>query len=133
MLNELIVSTTKKKEFIDITSEVEKAVKESKIEEGICYVYVPHATAAITINENADPNIGTDIMHALDNLVPEGKWKHDRLDGNAAGHIKSSMIGCSTFIPIKNSRLTLGRWQNIFLCEFDGPRERTVLVKVMNG
>lgn len=127
---ELTISSTKKNELIDITSEVEEAIKKSKIKEGICYLYTPHATAAITINENADPNICDDFIEALAKLIPEGRWRHDRIDNNGAAHIKSAIIGPSEIIPIKNGELQLGQWQNIFLCDFDGPRKRRVIVEV---
>jgi secondary thiamine-phosphate synthase enzyme len=131
MIKEFSVSTKGKQELVDITHQVEKIVKESGIKNGICTVYVPHATAAITINENADPNIKDDILSALNKMVEEhGGWKHDRIDNNAAGHIRSSIVGCSEIIPIKDNELTLGTWQDIFLCDFDGPRNRRVIVNI---
>jgi secondary thiamine-phosphate synthase enzyme len=127
-----IVKTNKKNEIVDITSEVKNCVKKicerEKIKEGICVVYVPHATAAVTINENYDPAVCEDFLNFLSKLVPEGIWKHDRIDRNGAAHIKSALIGPSVSIPIKDSSLMLGTWQGIMLCEFDGPRERKVIV-----
>ena len=128
---EFTVSSSKRQELIDITHEVEEAVDKSKIQDGLCNVYVPHATAAIMINENADPNITLDIIDALDNIVKEGGWRHDRIDNNAAAHIKASIVGPSQTIPIKESRLSMGTWQNIFLCCFDGPRKRKIIVSLI--
>lgn len=130
-MNNIRITTKKKYEVVDITQEVEKHVK--NVDEGIVVVYAPHATAAIIINENYDPNIGLDIMDALDNLVPEGKWRHDKVDSNGAAHIKSAMLGPSETVPVKDGKLLLGTWQSICLCEFDGPRERKVIVKIVKG
>lgn len=127
----LYIKTNKKEELVDITDQVKYLVKESKIKDGICFLYVPHATAALTINENADPNIKEDILESLRNMVPAGSWRHDKIDNNADAHIKSSIIGCSVAIPIKSSTLELGTWQNIFLMECDGPRERKIIIKLM--
>lgn len=129
----ITISTSKKHELIDITSQVEEIVKNSKVKEGICYIYVPHATAAVTINENADPNIQTDIIKAINKIVPEhDNYLHDSIDNNAAAHIKSTLIGVSTAIPISNGELQLGTWQDIFLCEWDGPRNhRNVIVEII--
>lgn len=93
-------------------------------------MFVPHATAAVTINENADPNIGEDLQEALGKLIPEGIWRHDRIDDNAAAHIKAAIIGPSETVPVKNGKLVLGTWQSIMLMEFDGPRERRVIVQL---
>jgi secondary thiamine-phosphate synthase enzyme len=127
---ELTISTTKRQELVDITHKVEEILAKSGTKEGLCNIYVPHATAAVMINENADPNIGLDILDALDKMVKSGGWRHDRIDNNAAAHIKSAIIGPSETIPIKNSQLTLGTWQNIFLVELDGPRKRTIMVTI---
>ena len=121
----------KRMDIVDITKEVSNIVSESNIKEGICNIYTPHATAAITINENADPNVGVDIQNALQQLVPEGKWLHDRVDGNADAHIKASIIGSSESIPIKDGELLLGTWQDIFLCCFDGPRNRKIIITII--
>lgn len=130
---EFTVSTNKKQQLIDITQQVEEAVKESEVKEGLCNVYVSHATAAIAINENADPNITLDIIDALDQMVREGGWRHDRIDNNAAAHIKAAIIGPSETIPVKNGKLQLGTWQDVFLCCFDGPRKRKIIVNVVKG
>lgn len=128
---EFTVSTSKKQQLIDITQQIEEAVKKSGVKEGLCNVYVQHATAAITINENADPNITLDILDALDKMVKEGGWRHDRIDNNAAAHIKAAIIGPSETIPIKDGKMQLGTWQDLFLCCFDGPRERKIKVTVI--
>jgi secondary thiamine-phosphate synthase enzyme len=129
----LTIATSAHEEVIDITADVQRVVRESKVADGICVVYVSHATAAIAINENADPNIGVDLNVALDRMIPaHAGWKHDRIDDNAAAHIKSAIVGPSETIPIAGGRLCLGTWQNVFLCEFDGPRAaRTVVVTVI--
>lgn len=126
------VSTSAHHEVVDITDEVKKAVEKSGAADGLCVVYVPHATAAIAINENDDPNIGVDLMRALGKMVVEHDgWLHDRVDDNAAAHIKAAIVGPSEAIPIASGRLALGTWQNVFLCEFDGPRAtRGVLVSI---
>jgi secondary thiamine-phosphate synthase enzyme len=120
-------------EVIDLTREVQRVVSESGILDGICTVFTSHATAAITINENADPNIGKDFLRALRQLVADhDNWLHDRVDDNAASHIKSALVGPSETIPIEDGRLALGTWQNVFFCEFDGPRaQRTIVVTVI--
>ena len=132
-MEQIVISTSKKHQLIDITAKIEEIVKKSKVKEGICFVYVPHATAAITINENADPNIQMDIIKAINKIVPEhDNYLHDRIDNNAASHIKSSLIGSSEHIPIYGNKLMLGRWQNIFFCEFDGPRsKRNIIVEII--
>ena len=125
------ISTSKRQELIDITNKVEAIVKKSKVKDGLCTIFAMHATSAIIINENADPNIGLDIIDSLNELVPRGKWRHDKLDGNADAHIKSSILGPSEIIPIKNSQLQLGTWQAVMLADFDGPRNRKVIVHVI--
>ncbi len=117
-------------QMLDVTAQVAKIVAEADVAEGICSVYVPHATAAVVINENDDPNICDDVLDALVKLVPEGIWRHDRVDGNAAAHIKACILGPSESIPVSSGRLLLGRWQAIMVAEFDGPRERRVIVTV---
>jgi secondary thiamine-phosphate synthase enzyme len=127
------VRTSVHNEVLDITEEVKNVVAASSITAGVCAVYTPHATAAITINENDDPNIGVDFLSALRKLIIEHDgWLHDRVDDNAAAHIKSALIGPSESIPVSGGRLVLGTWQNVFLCEFDGPRaERRVVITVV--
>jgi len=124
------VKTSQQCEFLDITPRVEDIVKRSNVISGICYVFVPHTTAGITINENADPNVIRDIIKELNKIVPlEDKYTHG--EGNSAAHIKSSMVGCSQAVLIEEGSLALGTWQSLFFCEFDGPRNRSVWVKVM--
>ncbi|MCG2718202.1 MAG: secondary thiamine-phosphate synthase enzyme YjbQ [Nanoarchaeota archaeon] len=125
------IKTKGKYEVVDITSEVEEQVKH--LDEGIVIVYTPHATGAIILNENYDPNIGKDIVEALDKIIPEGKWMHDAVDDNGAAHIKAAIIGPSETVIVKEGKLQLGTWQNICFCDFDGPRERTIYVKVIKG
>ncbi|MCD6576170.1 MAG: YjbQ family protein [Nanoarchaeota archaeon] len=127
---EITLPTSKKYELIDITEKVARFVKD--IKDGICLVYTPHATAGIIINENWDESVQDDFINLLNKLIPEGKWKHDKIDGNGAAHLKASIVGPSEMIPVKDGKLQLGRWQNIFFCEFDGPRkERKIIVKVV--
>ena len=134
-MHTITLSTFKKYQLIDMTSQVEGIVKNSKVKEGICFIYAPHATAAITINENADPNVQTDIIKAINKIVPEhDNYLHDSVDNNAAAHIKSSLIGVSKTIPIKDNKLALGTWQDIFFCEFDGPRnDRKDIISIIKN
>jgi len=119
-------------EVVDITREVGRIVAESGVRDGVCTVFTPHATAAITINENDDPNIGTDFLAALRKVVVEHDgWLHDRVDNNAAAHIKSALVGPSESIPVEDGELALGTWQNVFFCEFDGPRSKRGVVVVV--
>ena len=128
----ITVKTRAKTELIDITSEIEQAVHSSGIIEGLCMLYVPHTTAAITINESADPNVKADIMMILNKIVPwEAGYRH--LEGNSPAHVKSTIVGPSEMIAIENSQLLLGTWQGIFFCEFDGPRTRKVNVRFLQG
>lgn len=127
---EFTIQTRKTQEMIDITSQVGEVVRRAGIAAGLCVVYVPHATAAIVINENADPNVCQDILDALGRVVPEGAWRHDRVDNNAAAHIKATILGPSETVPVQGGSLRLGTWQSLMLVEFDGPRDRTVIVEV---
>jgi secondary thiamine-phosphate synthase enzyme len=127
---ELYIRTNRKWHVIDITSRVAEIVENSGVSEGTCLVYVRHTTAAVTINENADPNIGADLVEALNRLIPEGIWQHDKIDDNGAAHVKASLIGPSETIPVRDGKLLLGRWQAVMLVEFDGPRDRQVIVTV---
>jgi|TARA_Y100000031_G_scaffold144637_1_gene176335 secondary thiamine-phosphate synthase enzyme len=127
----ITVSTSKKREMVDITNQVNSLVEKSKVSEGICNVYALHATAAIIINENADPNICLDTIDALNKLVQEGVWRHDKLDGNADAHIKATILGPSETIPINANGLQLGTWQGLMLAELDGPRKRKISVTVI--
>lgn len=128
-MKRLFIKTRAKQEFVDITPQVERAIREAGIASGRCELFVPHTTAAITINENADPAVKEDILLALERLIPQrGSYKH--AEGNAHAHIKASLIGHSVNVSIERSRLALGTWQGIFLCEFDGPREREVWLHI---
>ena len=129
-MEEFCLKTNRKNQIIDITDTVAAIVTRSAVSEGICCVYTPHTTAAITINENDDPNVCEDILEALARLIPEGIWRHDRIDNNAAAHIKASIIGPSEAIPVQAGSLRLGRWQAVMFVELDGPRERRVIVEV---
>lgn len=132
MQQEFYLSTKKKQELVDITSQVNSIVKRSKVKNGLCNVFTAHATAAIVINENYDPNICTDLLNALNKLVPSGIWLHDRIDGNADAHIKSAIFGPQETIPVKDNELSLGRWQALMLAELDGPRnDRRIVVTVL--
>jgi len=128
---ELKVKTNKRVEFVNITSEVEKIVEESKINNGICYVFVPHTTAAVTINEDADPDVVADIIAKLNDLIPKNESFFRHIEGNSDAHIKSSVIGASIEIFVNNGKLKLGTWQGIYFCEFDGPRHRNVWIKIL--
>ena len=128
------ISTQAHHQIVDITGQVKQVWRESAVSEGQLTVYTPHATAAIAINENDDPNIGTDLLRALSKMVIEHDgWLHDHVDDNAAAHIKSAIVGPSETIPIIAGRMYMGTWQNIFLCEFDGPRsERKIIVSIIS-
>ena len=132
-MHRIEINSDKKQQIIDITDEIRKIVDKEDIDKGICYIYVPHATCALIINENYDPNVCDDILNALDKLIPQGVWKHDKIDNNGAAHIKAAIIGPSEFIPIEKGELKLGRWQDIMLADFDGPRQRTVYIKIIKG
>ncbi len=126
----LTVKTKAQTELVDITAEVQKIVRTSDVRDGLGMVYVPHTTAAVTINESADPSVKADILMVLNKIIPwDAGYRH--LEGNSAAHIKSSLVGASELIAIENGRLVLGTWQGIFFCEFDGSRTRKVHVKVM--
>jgi secondary thiamine-phosphate synthase enzyme len=127
---DITLRTRKTQEMIDITQEVADEVRRTGVKDGLCLVFVPHATAAVVINENADPNVCQDILDAMGRLVPEGAWRHDRIDNNAAAHIKATILGPSETVPVRGGALRLGTWQRLMLAEFDGPRDRTVIVEV---
>jgi secondary thiamine-phosphate synthase enzyme len=131
MLKTIPVHTHNRTEMLDITSEVQQVVLESNQKEGLCCIFVPHTTAGITINENDDPSVKEDILQELSKVIPyEDNYHH--LEGNAAGHIKSSLVGSSVTVIIENGQLKLGTWQGICFCEFDGPRTRKVWIKVIS-
>jgi secondary thiamine-phosphate synthase enzyme len=123
------LQTSGRSQLIDITSRVREAVTASGIREGLCTIFIPHTTAAVTINENADPDVVRDFLYELDKIVPwQDGYRH--AEGNSAAHLKSSLIGVSEQVFIENGRLMLGTWQGIYFCEFDGPRTRRVLVRI---
>jgi secondary thiamine-phosphate synthase enzyme len=125
----LRVKTTRRTQLLDVTEAVERVVGASGVVSGICYVFVPHTTAAVMINEHADPDVASDLEGVFDRLVPhKGPYRH--AEGNTDSHAKAVMVGASQVVFVEKSRLALGTWQGIFLCEFDGPRERKILVKV---
>lgn len=127
---EIEVKSARRTEFIDITKEVEQLVADSRVRQGVCHLYVPHTTAGILINEHDDPDVARDMEAMLDRLVPrEGSYRH--AEGNSDAHIKTSLIGVSETVWIESGRLSLGRWQGVFFCEFDGPRRREVRVKIV--
>jgi secondary thiamine-phosphate synthase enzyme len=127
---ELAVRTARRTQLLDVTAGVAKMVRDSGVQSGVCYVYVPHTTAGVIINENADPDAAADIEAALARLVPQNAiYRH--AEGNSDSHIKTSLVGSSVTIFISNGQLELGRWQGIFFCEFDGPRSRRLRVKIL--
>ncbi len=129
-MEEIRIRSSKHFEFIDVTRDIQDIVRKNEIKEGICYLYVPHTTAAITINENADPAVKNDIISTFAKIVPwNGNYTH--LEGNSAAHVLSTVVGVSVVIPISGSKLALGRWQGIYFCEFDGPRTRRLIVSIM--
>lgn len=126
----LIVKSDRRTQLLEVTAQVQMAVTAAKVEKGVCYLYVPHTTAGITINENADPDVAHDVEGALDRLVPQkGPYRHS--EGNCDSHVKSVLVGASQVVFVENGKLAMGRWQGIFFCEFDGPRERRLQVKIM--
>jgi len=126
----LSVKTNAQTEMLDITSQVHDAIEAAGLQNGLCMLYVPHTTAGITINESADPSVRKDILMVLNQVVP---WKADygHMEGNSPAHVKSSLMGASQLVAVENGRMVLGTWQGIFFCEFDGPRTRKLLVKII--
>ncbi len=131
MLDRLDIHTEANVEFYEITAQLEARVAASGTAEGLCYVFSLHTTAGLTINENADPDVRRDMIHALDLTVATRDPAYRHAEGNSAAHLKASMMGFNVVIPVKGGRLVLGTWQGVYLCEFDGPRRRQVLVTVM--
>ncbi|MGD8260986.1 MAG: secondary thiamine-phosphate synthase enzyme YjbQ [Desulfobacterales bacterium] len=124
------VKTRERTELIDITSDINRIVQKSGVAQGLCMLYVPHTTSAVTINESADPSVKSDILMILNQIVPwEADYRH--MEGNSAAHVKSTLVGPSEVIAVENGRLVLGTWQGIFFCEFDGPRNRKIHVRIM--
>ena len=127
----LTIKTRAKTEFVDITSQVNRLFASTgSVVNGLCFLYVPHTTAAVTVNESADPSVREDILNVLNAIVPwEGGYRH--LEGNSPAHVKSTLVGASEWVAVENNRLVLGTWQGIFFCEFDGPRTRKIHVRVI--
>lgn len=129
MIRQLTVRTNRAEELVKITDRVQSLVNDAGVEQGICTVFVPHTTAGVTINEGADPDVATDLLAALDRIVPRDlPYKHG--EGNSPSHVKASLMGSSVTVIIAGGRLQLGTWQAVFFCEFDGPRQRTVWVDI---
>ena len=131
MRKNISVLTSQREELVDITAHVKEAVTQARIENGLVFLYVQGATAALMIQENWDESVQTDVVNLLRKLIPRGVWLHDRQDGNGDSHLKAGLVGPSESIPVIEGRLGLSRWQNIFLCEFDGPRSERVVVCTM--
>ncbi len=131
IMPEIKVVTRSRSEFIDITAQVREVVEKSGVNSGLCVLYVPHTTAGVAINESYDPDVARDIINTLEKLAPANA-RYQHTEGNADAHIKSTLVGNAQVIPVENGQLRLGRWQGIFLCEFDGPRTRTCIVKIIN-
>ncbi len=129
---EIFLNTTTRTEAVDITPRIEAILEREMVKEGLCFIYVPHTTAAITINENADPSVMKDFMQKMEELVP---WtaKYSHTESNSAAHIKAILCGSSVTVVIKGGELLLGRWQGVFFMEFDGPRKRKVYIKIIKG
>jgi len=131
-MNTLTIRTSARCQLIDITELIRETVRKERITDGICQIFVPHTTAAVTINENADPDVSRDILSILDRLIPyDGPYLHR--EGNSAAHLKASLVGSSVTVMIENGHLVLGTWQGIYFCEFDGPRSRTIHIKSLAG
>ncbi len=130
MIHKVDIKTKSRVEFQDITLKVRDTVGASGVQSGVCYLYVPHTTAGVTVNEHADPSVAEDIMAQLEAMAPQHKnYRH--LEGNAPAHIKASLVGSSKALFIEDGKIVLGTWQGIFFCEFDGPRNRNLLIKIM--
>ena len=127
------VKTHKRCDMIDISSEVRKAIRDSEVESGLAVIHVPHTTAGVTINENADPDVVHDILMTLDEILPQMRVGYRHNEGNSDAHIKSSLFGPSLTVIIENGEPVLGTWQGIYFCEFDGPRSRKCVVKIIEG
>ena len=130
-MEKITVNTRDRTSMIDITGEIQNIVSKSDITSGTCFIFVPHTTAGVTINENADPDVVADIIMELNKIIPfRDNYQH--MEGNSAAHIKTSIAGESKTVIIENKKLQLGTWQSIFFCEFDGPRRREVWIKLIN-
>ncbi len=126
----LPVKTRERTELVDITSDINRLIRESGVVQGLCMLYVPHTTAAVTINESADPSVKSDVLMILNRIIPwEANYRH--MEGNSAAHIKTTLVGPSELIAVENNQLALGTWQGVFFCEFDGPRSRKLQVRII--
>jgi secondary thiamine-phosphate synthase enzyme len=130
---EIHVATDRARVLVDITTQVRSEVGRAGVRDGLCALYAQGATAALMIQENDDPNITLDVLDCLDAVAPAGKWRHDRIDNNGAAHIQAGIVGPSESIPIRDGKLALSTWQNVFLCDFDGPRTRRTIVVTIVG
>ena len=124
------IKTSYQDEFLDVTHRIEQIVQESGVGEGVCFIFCPHTTAGLTINENADPDVKKDVLRGLEKMVPSLNYSH--LEGNSPAHIKASLMGFSLQVLIQDGSLVLGTWQGIYFCEFDGPRTRNIHVQIMS-
>ena len=131
MMGVIRIKTTKRTSFVNITPLVREEVRKSNVKSGLCVIYVPHTTCAVFINEGADPDVIKDISYALEKLIPWSDSNYAHSEGNSAAHIRSSIIGNSRIVPVEDGELMLGTWESIFIAEFDGPRERKVIIKVL--
>jgi secondary thiamine-phosphate synthase enzyme len=131
-MEKINIRTAKRADLLDITGEVQGIVTKSKVKEGVCFIFCPHTTAGLTINENADPSVRRDIINTLNQLVPEGAG-YSHSEGNADSHIKSSLFGSSLTVFVEHGQLAFGTWQGIYFCESDGPRSREIWVKVIQN
>ena len=127
------VRSGQREELVEFTDQVQQNLTESGADEGVCFLYVQHTTAGLTVNENADPDVPRDMLHLLRTLIPQHGMDFRHGEQNSDSHIKASLVGSSVSVPFKDGRLLLGRWQGIFLCEFDGPRERGVVLQIIRG
>jgi secondary thiamine-phosphate synthase enzyme len=133
MQEEIYLTTTKDQEMIDITAQVNSIIKKLKFMQGTCHVFAAHATAAMIVNENYDPNICQDVLDSLNKIIPSGVWLHDKVDGNADAHIKAAILGPGETIPVKDNKLSLGRWQALMMVELDGPRNNRRVIITLTG
>ena len=131
-MHKIKIETSAAREIVDVTASISRMLKEAGVMRGVCQLFVPHTTAGITINENTDPNVRRDMLQALERMVPANA-DYQHAEGNSAAHILASLVGSSATAFVENGKLVLGAWQAIYLCEFDGPRTRTVLIKVLPG
>ncbi|TVP83899.1 MAG: YjbQ family protein [Alkalicoccus sp.] len=133
MLEKLSIKTNQRDEMIDITSQVQNVIRREAVQDGVVYIYCAHTTAGITINENADPDVKSDMLMRFDEVYPWDHPKYRHMEGNTASHLKASTVGASQVVLIDSGRMILGTWQGIYFCEFDGPRSRNVYVKIIKG